>query len=430
MLAQNLLQDFASKWINLIRFGPMLRKLAAFLFGLVIFYGLNPAARVSPAAAQSGVTVHSNQASYQFGQLMRFSLEATSETPVESAALLFSTPDMPNTLTAQIDLTAAEEVAISHQIDLRQIRFQPFAPVTWVWSLTLESGQEVALEAETVLYRDDRFIWSGLDDEQAAVYWAEGDATLGQAALDSHAESLARIQEIVPATLPQIVQIYLYPTSSDLQAALRLTGYEWAGGHASPDLAVILIALPSQVTAEVELRRTLPHELTHLLLAEATGPSYEQLPAWFEEGLATYFEIDQNPAFAALVQDAVDSGSTIHFSELCLDFPHSGEQALLAYAQSRSLVEMIQAEYGNHTLTQFVIAFRDGSGCEGAVQRVLGISLQELERSWQAQLRTRPAIYRTVQRLGWWIGLALAGFVAMVLLARNPLPRRKLDSDE
>jgi hypothetical protein len=69
-------------------------------------------------------------------------------------------------------------------------------------------------------------------------YWVGDDLALGQLALDIVAESLPRLRQLLPVPEPVEFDLYLYPTSADLRAALRLTGQEWVGAHAHPELGV------------------------------------------------------------------------------------------------------------------------------------------------------------------------------------------------
>jgi tRNA(His) 5'-end guanylyltransferase len=111
---------------------------------------------------------------------------------------------------------------------------------------------------------------------------------------------------------------------------------------------VILVTAVNPRTAAADLRQSLPHELAHFLLYQATGVAYNTLPTWFNEGLATALEAAPNPGYETLLETAVASQSTIPFADLCHSFPAAPEGALLAYAESVSLIQFIQANYGNH----------------------------------------------------------------------------------
>ncbi len=375
------------------------------------------------AAAQSPVNLISSTADYRYGQVMRFSLAAASQTPITQVTLAFSTPGLPTTFTVDLTLPPTQEIEITQPVDMTQVHIAPFAEVTFWWLLTDARGDTFSLPPATIQYADDRFRWQQVEGEGVAVHWAEAEPSLAQAALDVIAQAQSRLQTIIPASWPQPLHVYLYPTSSDLRAALRLAGSDWVGGHASPALGVVLVTAPDPLTAPAALQRSLPHELTHLLLYQATGAAYESVPIWFGEGLATWFEQNPNPNYDAILRQAIDANSIIPFSELCLTFPTVEDQALLAYAQSAAMITTIQTRYGNHALTELVDAFADGLRCEAAVQRVLGISLADLTGIWWQGQQQQPAWQRFWLANRLWLLLIAGGFVLVGLLQ---LPLRRL----
>lgn len=375
------------------------------------------------ATAQSPVTLIHSTADYRYGQVMRFSLTAASQTPITQVTLAFTTPGLPNTFTVDLTLPPTVEIDVTQPVDLTQVHIAPFAPVTFWWLLTDVQGDTFTLPETTIQYTDDRFHWQQVEREGAAVHWAEGEPSLAQAALNVITQAQPRLQSIIPAAWSEPLHVYVYPTSSDLRAALRLAGSDWVGGHASPALGVILVAVPDPLTAPAALQRSLPHELTHLLLYQATGVAYETVPVWFKEGLATWFEQNPNPNYETVLREAIAGNSAIPFAELCLAFPAAEDQALLAYAQSASLITTIQTRYGNHALTEFVDAFADGLRCEAAVQRVLGISLADLTGIWWQEQQQQPFWQRFWQENRLWLLLIGGGFVLVGLL-QLPLWRR------
>ncbi len=371
--------------------------------------------RASPAAGQAGVTVHRDEATYQFGQTLIFTLEATAAEPVTTATILFSAPTLPNTFTAEVAVEPTTHLQIGYTVDLTQVRLAPFSPVTYRWVLTTEAGEALSLPAGEFRYEDDRFQWQQLGADDVVVHWAEGSVSLGQDALDTVAAALPRLLAIVPAPPPSPLHIYLYPTASDLQAALRLTGRSRVGGHASPELGAILVAVDDSLTASAELGRVIPHELSHLMVAGAVGDGYDTMPLWLNEGLATYAELTPSATYATLLVAAIDQATVIPFRDLCLSFPTGESASALAYAQSVDMVRYLQDEYGNHVLTEMVLAVADGAGCESVVRRVLDLSLAELNDDWWRARAPRSFWERLlIDNLGWLI-LIGGGFGFVIL---------------
>lgn len=365
-----------------------------------------------------------SQVTYEFGQVMRFSLVARGEGAINGVTLFVRVPELPYTLTVELDVETRRRVAVEHHLDLTQVRLPPFAPVTFWWRVTDVNGNSVLIPEQVLEYGDDQFVWQQMAAETTSgpirVYWTGEDVATGQAALDVVAEVTPRLATVIPVTWQEPLRLYIYPSGADLRAALRLTGRDWVGAHAHPELGVVLVTAPNPRTALVDLRQSIPHELSHLFLYQATGAGYANVPRWFDEGLATLFETVPNPAYDVILQGAVAAGTTIPFVDLCYDFPLSEERVTLAYAQSLSLVRLIQAEYGNTALNQMVRAFVDGADCQSAVKRVLGISLAELNLYWLRSQQLQSPAGHFLRQNALWIALVAAGFAVMGLLLLRP----------
>jgi hypothetical protein len=386
---------------------------------LPIFVALTLLLVPAVANGQQPVTAVS-QADYEFGQVMRFSLTAESETPLRRATLFLRAPDLPNTFTTDVPFAAGQTISLTYQLHLSQVRFAPFTTVTYWWEMEDDTGDRFATPQQTIEYADDQFEWRQASQGIFTVHWTGDDSGLGQTALDVAADALPHLHAIMPLEWQGSLRIYIYPSAADLRTALRLTGREWVGAHAQPELGVVLVTAVNPRTAAADLGQSIPHELSHLFIYKATGVGYEQLPEWLDEGLATLFEREPNPNYEAILAEAVAAGQTIPFSDLCNTFPAAPDQAVLAYAQSASLVRQIQADYGNRILGDLVAAYADGADCLSGVRRVLGVSLVELNQEWLNRQQPPTPADRFWRENALWLALLAAGFAFMGLHLINP----------
>ena len=81
------------------------------------------------------------------------------------------------------------------------------------------------------------------------------------------------------------MDIWVYPSQEVLLEALPSNIPEWVGGKAFPELALVLAAIEDNEYAELEIKRVVPHELSHIALYQATRNPYNTPPAWLEEGI-------------------------------------------------------------------------------------------------------------------------------------------------
>lgn len=371
---------------------------------------------LSPVLAQeqdSGIQADSS-ASYTFGQVMRFSLRAKAGTPIRSATLFFNTPQMDSTYAVDFEIEPEREIELEHELPLTQVQLAPFTTVRYWWRLSTENGA-FPVEEKQVAYVDDRFRWQELSTENTSIYWTGDDATLGQVALDVVEASQSRLQAIIPADLRPL-QVYVYPSLADLRSALRLTGRDWVGAGAKPELGVVLVTAVNPRTASFDLGQEIPHEVSHLLLYRATGANYENVPRWFDEGLASFFEAASETGRDIVLEDALEAQGTIPFNDLCREFPAGEPGVRLAYAQSESMVRYIREEYGDHVLREMIRAYADGAGCDSGVRRAVGHSMAELESAWVEHEMPVSPLERIWRDNALWILLAGGGFVISGLL--------------
>lgn len=374
-------------------------------------------------AAQTEEVNFSSTAEYDFGQRLRFHLTAEPGKRIERATLFFRATEFTNTFTLDVLVEQpADRLEVSHMVDLTQVRLAPFTTVTFWWVLVTEDGLEIMAPEQRFVYEDDQFEWRTLAQDGVTVHWTGDNPGMGRLALDIVTEAWPRLRAIMPITEEMgNFDIYIYPSSADLRAALRLAGRDWVGAHAAPELGVILVTAVNSRTAATDLRQSIPHELVHFLLYGIAGPAYETVPAWFNEGLATYAEKTPNPNYEPILATAVAGQATLPFSELCHSFPADGEQTLLAYAQSVSLIRFIQANYGNRALNAMVAAFADGANCDTAVRRTLQLSLAELNQAWLSNQQPRSQLIQFLQENTLWLLLLLGSFGVTAFLILRPV---------
>jgi hypothetical protein len=136
------------------------------------------------------------------------------------------------------------------------------------------------------------------------------------------------------------------------------------------------------------LGATLKHELCHLELHHHIAGG--KLPRWFDEGICQWVtgglaEI-MTEGSRSILRDAALSNRLMSIERLAERFPTDGRDLLLAYEESRSIVEYIKKEFGVLGLQRILEQMGRGETLENAVMESLLISPDELERRWRSSL--------------------------------------------
>lgn len=362
------------------------------------------------AHAQQGIEILGNAHSFDFGQQVIFELQVAGADPIQSIVLAYRTSDTQGTTVEAMAFEPSTSVSVEHvhQVGRRYIR--PFVEVNYWWTVTDAQGVQLVTEPQTFAYVDDRFEWTTLAQDSVKLHWYHGEPQVAQQALELAVVGLDRArQDIQVDSLRAPIQIYLYSSAQDLRLALPAGLPSGAEALTLYETNVILASLGPEATNIPDLRRILPHEVTHALIHEATQNSFDRVPFWLSEGLATSVEyaFSPDPDAATELEAALRESNWISLDTLCAAFPQDPASARLAYVQSASLVNYIRDVYGRQALRDLVAAYADGATCEGGVRRVMGFSLQRLQTLWLADLAPRGAFGAFWKESGAWLLLLL-----------------------
>jgi hypothetical protein len=146
-----------------------------------------------------------------------------------------------------------------------------------------------------------------------------------------------------------------------------------------------------------EVMETIPHELTHMVVEQATWNPYGGIPTWLNEGLASYAELNGEPPPGRQedLEQAIKDDRLLSIRSLSAE-PGDPDQVNLFYAESFSLVKFLLDQYGKDKMSQFLATFKEGSLPEDALKKVYGFGIDELEAKWRESLGLKPRMAITV----------------------------------
>lgn len=365
----------------------------------------------------NGISVTTNSIEYSFAQQVTFTLEATSDTEISQVHLFFRATYQEETEKKRVALERpSREIKVEHTHDLQRYPLPPFADIEFWWQVVDAAGNQYKTSTERFKYTDNRFQWEELEGKGITIHWMEGqgDPAFAQTALDIAQASVKDIQAELRGPVSVPLDIFIYDSERTLEAAMILTGREWIGGQARPELGVVVIAVPPEQGYTSRLKRYVPHEITHLLIYQLTKPEgYENVPDWLNEGLATTNERLPTPEYDLALQEAHEAGQLLPLAELCVPFSPNPGTAMLSYAQSASVVAFIRDEYGAEGIRKLLSAYANGASCRSGVEEALDVSFHKLEQDWRTSLEPGARWRTRLDPIGIWVGL----WVLSLLLA-------------
>jgi len=377
-------------------------------------------------SVQAQAQVDQVEVAYSFGQSIVFKATVQSDEPVEKVFVLFREEGDPETQVGEATLAqpAAAVYRVEYERDLANQPLRAFSYIDYRFRVNLQNGETITSQDYRFYYEDNRYHWQTLEDDQFRVHWGEqGGIEFGADLLEVARTGLQRVQSLIEAEPAGQIDIYAYPSTSELQETLALARLDWVAGHADPDLGVMVVSLPDRPEKRLLMEQRIPHELMHIMLYEAAGPAYINLPTWLNEGLASISELYPNPDYQILLEGAYEKDALLSISSLCQPFPRDAYSANLAYAEVASFTRFLQQQYGSSGLDTLVRSYADGLDCERGVEVAFGQTLLKLERDWRQAVFAEDPNQAALGSLMPWLSL-----LALILLAPLGLAISRLRS--
>jgi len=216
-------------------------------------------------------------------------------------------------------------------------------------------------------------------------YPREREASLDAARMAER--SYGRLSLLLNHQFTQVKPIILYASHSDFQQTNALGGDIGEATGGVTDFMKHRAIMPFTGSYN-DFNHVLMHEMVHQFQYDVwsrgkAGSGIATLiqvnpPLWFAEGMAEYLSLGPiNTETAMWLRDAVLQGKLPTIQQLTYDpyiFPYRFGHAIWAYVGER---------WGDEAVGAILSATMGGGGIEGAFQRVLGLSLDQLSTQWR-----------------------------------------------
>jgi len=168
-----------------------------------------------------------------------------------------------------------------------------------------------------------------------------------------------------------------------------MAGHELVVAYALPKKKVVVIDYSKMNTSPFTLQTTFKHELCHLLLHHYIRD--DNLPRWLDEGICQW----ASDGLADIIMDAkrdrlpaaILSDTDFDLETLRHQFPRDKNALILAYEQSKSVVEYLNREYGSQGILDFLKLLQQGYDFKSAFELRFAISFDEFKYQWRAHLK-------------------------------------------
>ena len=143
---------------------------------------------------------------------------------------------------------------------------------------------------------------------------------------------------------------------------------------------------------------TLWHELAHVYTLQMSN---QRIPRWLTEGVSVHEETRERPEWGGEMEIqfavALERGQVLKLKDLNSGFTKP-ETIALSYYQASLLVDHIIATHGEAALRALIKSYADGTEGEAAISKSLGVSLDQLQGTFDQMLDKRFSGLRVALR--------------------------------
>ncbi len=258
--------------------------------------------------------------------------------------------------------------------------------------------------------------WQSYNTEHLIIYYNKAE--------QKQIENIANVlEEKIPALTnllltPPLEQTKIYYCTTEAEYIAMTIGLlpEWSGGAAFPSQNKIILKSEALLRGQDNPARIVQHEYIHLLIWELSDEGEINIPLWWNEGMAMRYSMELRTNDAFRLSRAAFLGGLIPLSKLKRHFPYRTDAANLAYAQSYSIIQFIEEEYGQKEGTAKIIKnIQEDKNFEKALLKATNLNLSEFEEKWQEYLQNKYRWLFILNTLPAWFGVSVLFLVAYIV---------------
>ncbi len=266
----------------------------------------------------------------------------------------------------------------------------PGTIITYNFEVEDSAGNRLETEPLPFIYYDARFV-----DDEGNSLWEEvsaGTVTVAyKGPVKSRAdnilsvinETLEKMRPVMgDAALEEPIRVTMYNNTKEMLEALpprsEAIGRELiTEGQAFTSLGTLLVLGGGRLALG-----TASHEVMHIITHRAGDSIFRRIPAWLDEGLAEYANVDPGYSYDIALEFAVETDRLLpHVYMPAL--PGKPEDVIIFYGQARSIVRMMIEVFGPEKMKQLMAEMKSGKDVDEALMDTYGIDREELDSAWR-----------------------------------------------
>ena len=356
---------------------PTLPALALALFALVAA----SASLTTVTAAGGDIDVFTNEGSVRFPGDVVFNLGVEGPSDIQEVKIYFRIPPSPVWMYAYPDVDPSPRVETSFKLDLRGVDYlPPGAEIEYYYRIRDASSSVFDTEPNTLFYVDDRYQWDTTTVGPLTILSHDTSSRQLRSVAESVEGPLTEIGKMLGVTLERPIRGVLYNSQAEARDAFPVQSRTTTergvfAGYAFPDRGVFIgVGLhPSLII----------HESAHILLEAAVDSRTARIPAWLNEGFASYVETRSGDFRRSMAGKDDPSRVPLRHMQSVTGTPSA---IAYFYHKSESVVGYLLEHHGASSFRELLRHLGHGRSVDHALAATYGFDQQGLDRRWASAL--------------------------------------------
>ena len=331
-------------------------------------------------------------ANSDFPDGVRFSVTARSSEEIEEIRVFFTVTGRSGT-SAYRNLEFEPGKEVTGESLLRTSGGGAFIPpgteLEYSFEVRDKSGAVFRTPGQEFIYDDNRFDWRTVSSDLITVfYYGEYVEKRARTVLEAAQEAFDLMVPVLGIEPTEPLRIVSYNNYRDMSAALPFRAQAVRERLQTQGQAFVAERVLLVHGFDPTIKGTTSHEFVHLLVAEAAGSGYSRVPAWLNEGLAEYGNIDPTSDYPAALRYGI---YTRRIKPLWFQRSFGGtpDDIIIAYGQARSVVKYLISMHGESSITELFTAIQT-QNIDGALEQVYGFDQHGLDSLWRSAVGLEP----------------------------------------
>ena len=348
---------------------------------------------VTPALGQEeAILLKSEEVVNQFQEGVLFQVRAETIAPaqIKEIKLEMRVKGSNRSSYGYLDFAPATVVDGKYLLRTTGAQYKPPGTLIEYYFIITDSVQRtLETPKKTHLYLDSRFEWEHVAEGLLEVYYYGPTKARAELILKAGAQTIEKMGNLLGSKPTEPVRIIAYNNARDL-----IPAQPFESKTSESQLLLEGVTFPKYGTLLMISGIDRPdgvasHEITHLLAGELTKNALVDTPAWFDEGLAEYGNINRSHSYDTILSEAITQKRILTLRTMQTPPGIPGDR-LLMYGQGYSVVKYLVDTYGEDKFRELFAAFNQGLRIDAALKSVYGFDQDGLDNAWRSSLGLPP----------------------------------------